>query len=44
VQAYIDEDIVISDKDRRQKEEKSISKFTKATVNAHCLLEVDPGK
>lgn len=40
----MDEDIVISDKERRNKEEKSISKFTKATVNAHCLLEVDPGK
>lgn len=40
----MDEDIEISDKDRRNKEDKCFSKFKKATVNAHCLLEVEPGK
>jgi len=47
VQAYLDEEPIMSENDKKEKKTKDVacvSKFTKATLNAHCLLDVDPGK
>lgn len=44
MQAYLDQEMVIKEKESRNKDPKCFSKFAKATLNSHCLLDVDPGK